>query len=73
MQRVQTDVCALVDEPPPSDGVLQHVVCRLAATRLVLADASHVKARLQLNVQKDDVAQVVRDDVRLARLHQLMG
>ncbi len=73
MQRVQTDICSLVDETPPSDGVLQHVACRLAATRLVLADASHVKARLQLNVQKDDVAQVVRDDARLARLHQLMG
>jgi hypothetical protein len=73
MRRVQVDVCPLVDEDPPSDGVLQHVAARLAAARLVLADAGHVKARLQLNVAKDDVAAVVRDDGRLARLHQLMG
>lgn len=73
MARVQNDICSLIDEPPPSDGALQHVACRLAATRLVLADASHVKARLQLNVTKDDIAMVVRDDSRLARLHQLMG
>jgi hypothetical protein len=73
MSRVQTDLCPLIDEPAPSDGALQHAATRAAATRLVLADAGHVKARLQLNVSRDDVAAVVRDDPRLARLHQLMG
>ncbi|GBF97789.1 origin recognition complex subunit [Raphidocelis subcapitata] len=73
MARVQTDLCPLIDEPPPTDGALQHAAARLAATRLALADAGHVKARLQLNVSRDDIAAVVRDDARLARLHQLMG
>jgi hypothetical protein len=51
---------------------MQRVASRLAATRLVLMDGAHIKARMALNVSKDDVALVVKDDARLTRLHQLM-
>jgi len=61
--------------PPPrprAAGAMQRVASRLAATRLVLMDGAHIKARMALNVSKDDVALVVKDDARLTRLHQLM-
>ncbi len=55
-------------------GIMQHVAARLAAMRLLEMDAHHIKAlvRLGVNVPKDDVALVVKDDARLTRLHQLM-
>ena len=45
---------------------------QLAGVRLLLADGAHIKAHVALNVDKDDVALVIREDARLARLHQLL-
>lgn len=53
-------------------GAMQRVAGRLAASRLVLMDGGHIKARMAMNVAKDDLALVLRDDPRLSRLHQLL-
>lgn len=69
---METHVCGLVDAAMPSTGAMQRVTSRLAAMRLVLMDGAHIKARLALNVSRDDVALIIKDDTRLSRLHQLL-
>jgi hypothetical protein len=72
LRRVERHLCALLDLDCPPAGGLQHAACRLATSRLLLADGAHAKMRLALNVAREDVAQAVRGDPRLERLHQLL-
>jgi origin recognition complex subunit 1 len=72
LKRVERHLCALLDLDCPPVGALQHAACRLASSRLLLADGAHAKMRLALNVAREDVAQAVRGDARMERLHQLL-
>ncbi|WIA29405.1 hypothetical protein OEZ86_011909 [Tetradesmus obliquus] len=71
-ERAANSIASLVDLTPPSLGVLQHCLVRLAGVRLLLSDGVHVKAHVALNVDKDDLALAVKDDARLARLQSLL-
>lgn len=71
-ERASSSICSLVDLAPPSLGVLQHCLLKLAGVRLLLSDGCHIKAQVALNVDKDDVAIAIREDERLQRLHQLL-
>lgn len=70
--RVERHLCPLLDLDCPPVGGLQQAACRLATSRLLLADSAHAKMRLALNVAREDVASAVRGDARLERLHQLL-
>eukprot|EP00775_Hariotina_reticulata_P010397 gene10397-10555_t len=52
--------------------VIQHCLVRLAGARLLLGDGAHIKAHVALNVDKDDLALVIREDDRLKQLHHLV-
>jgi len=71
-ERAAGSICQLVDLAPPTLGVLQHCLVRLAGARLLLSDGAHIKAHVALNVDKDDVALVIREDERLKQLHHLV-
>lgn len=71
-QRAANSIASLVDLTPPSLGVLQHCLVKLAGVRLLLSDGTHIKAHVALNVDKDDVALAIKEDSRLQRLHQLL-
>jgi hypothetical protein len=72
LERMQAHVCPLLELPAPCAGIMQRVAARLAATRLVVADGVHIKSLIMLNVARDDVAETIRQDGALARLHQLL-
>lgn len=71
-ERASNSIASLVDLQPPSLGVLQHVLVKLASMRLLLSDGAHIKAHVALNVDKDDLALAMKEDERLSRLHQLL-
>jgi hypothetical protein len=71
-ERAANSIASLVDLTPPTLGVLQHCLVRLAGVRLLLSDGVHVKAHVALNVDKDDLSLAIKDDVRLARLQSLL-
>jgi hypothetical protein len=71
-ERVTGHLSTLVQVPAPSEGQLQRCAVQLAAQRLLVMQGSTIKCSLMLNVRKEDVASVVRDDDKLTRLHELM-
>jgi hypothetical protein len=70
--RVIHHVCTLVQLPAPGAGLLQHCAAHLVGMRLLLANGTTIKSQITLNVSKDDVALVIRENKRLERLYQLM-
>jgi origin recognition complex subunit 1 len=70
--RVERHLSPLLDMESPPVGQLQQAACRLATSRLLLADSAHAKMQLALNVAREDVAAAVRGDARMERLHQLL-
>ena len=70
--RVINHVCTLVQLQAPGAGLLQHCAAHLVGMRLLLTNGTTIKSQITLNVSKDDVAEVVRENKKLERLYQLM-
>jgi hypothetical protein len=67
-------LCDLAMLPRLTPAALLSVASRLGEKRLVICEAAakHLRARLSLAVQRDDVAALVRDDPVLQRIHCML-
>ena len=67
-------MCDLATLPCLIPAALMSVAARLAEKRLVICEAAakHLRARLSMLVQRDDVAALVRDDPVLQRIHCML-
>jgi hypothetical protein len=67
-------LCDLVMLPRLTAAALLVVATRLGEKRLVISEAAakHLRCRVSVVVQRDEVAGLVRDDPVLQRLHPML-
>lgn len=73
--RVVNTICQWTHNKPPPLGAIIAAAARLGAQRLLLLDSAgfHLKMKVMLSVDKDDVANIISSDKEgLAELQRLM-